>query len=94
VSLARADAVLIHEYNFNTSTVVDSVGAINGTLVGGASTVGGVLNLDGSDDYVQLNRCAITIGAFSITFNAASTGQGPHYVGIALSSTSSSMTAR
>ncbi len=45
---AASAATLTHAYDFNTDgQVVDSVGASNATLIGGATVSGGVLNLDG-----------------------------------------------
>jgi hypothetical protein len=55
---------------------------MHGTLYGGASTAGGILTSDGTDDYVQLSGYAIPTGAFSITFNAASGGQGSGFTEI------------
>ena len=60
-------ATLIHEYTFNTGAVVDSVGSINGSLVGDAAIVGGQLVLDGDGDYVQLDGYAIPTGTSAIT---------------------------
>jgi hypothetical protein len=52
---AALAASLVHAYDFNGSAVVDSVGGANGTLVNGATVSGGVLHLDGIDDYVQFS---------------------------------------
>ncbi|HWY30465.1 MAG TPA: LamG-like jellyroll fold domain-containing protein [Candidatus Acidoferrum sp.] len=48
---------LAHRYTFSAasgSTVPDSVGGANGTLMGGYTLSGGQINLDGSSGYVQL----------------------------------------
>ena len=73
VAPRHADAaVLIHEYTFDESGVTDSVGSVNGTLVGGASVSGGVLSLDGVNDYVQMGGKIVPTGlsAFSLTLDA------------------------
>ena len=61
-------ATLIHDYEFDGASVVDSVGSVDGTLVNGASLSGGKLILDGSNDYVQLaGKIIPTAGAdFSV----------------------------
>jgi hypothetical protein len=59
---------LLHHYTFD-SGVTDSVGTDNGALVNGATVSGGVLNLDGVDDYVQFGTHIVpTTGAFSVAF--------------------------
>jgi hypothetical protein len=65
-------ATLIHRYTFDGATVSDSVGTVDGSLVGGASLAGGVLNLDGVDDYVQFAAMIVPTGAtpFSVTLFA------------------------
>jgi hypothetical protein len=45
---------LIHDYEFDGTGVVDSVGGVNGTLFGDATVSGGALWLDGDGDYAQL----------------------------------------
>jgi hypothetical protein len=69
---APATPVLIHQYDFNVAgTVTDSVGGENGTLFSGASVAGGVLALDGVDDYVEFGASLVpTVGEFSIRFDA------------------------
>lgn len=66
-------ATLIHQYTFDDGTADDSIGNIDGTLVGGASISGGILMLDGTDDYVQLSGNAIPTGGadFSLVMQVA-----------------------
>ena len=65
-----ADAALIHQYDF-TSGVTDLVGGANGTLYNGATVSGGVLNLDGIDDYVQFASHLIpTSGSYTVALFA------------------------
>lgn len=64
-------ATLTHDYAFNaasTSVITDTVGGANGTLQGGATVSGGLLHLDGIDDYAQLSSFAVptTGGAYSL----------------------------
>ena len=49
---ASAEAALIHSYNFDVDAS-DSTGSADGALLNGASVSGGVLTLDGTNDYVQ-----------------------------------------
>jgi hypothetical protein len=69
-------ATLIHSYDFNTGAVTDSVGGLNGTLVGDATVASGVLQLDGAGDFAELSGYAIpTIGNdFSVALRARRTG--------------------
>ena len=61
-------AVLLHAYDFSAG-VVDSVGGQNGSLLNGATTVGGALVLDGVNDYVQFASSIVpTIGSMSVAF--------------------------
>ncbi len=63
-------ATLLHHYNFD-SDVSDAVGGVNGTLQGGAIVSGGVLNLDGIDDFVDFNAKLVpTSGSYSVTLFA------------------------
>lgn len=63
-------ATLIHHYDF-TSGVTDSAGSADGTLLGNASTAGGVLTLDGDGDYVQFSSYLVpTSGSYSVSFFA------------------------
>lgn len=66
---AAAAAILLHHYDFNGS-VTDSVGSMDGTLVGGATASGGALSLDGNGQYAQLSGYAVPSSNFSITFDA------------------------
>jgi hypothetical protein len=72
-------ATLLHHYDF-TSGVTDSAGSANGTLLGDASTAGGVLTLDGDGDYVQFSSNLVpTGGSYSVSFFAArAVVQGSH----------------
>lgn len=64
-------ATLIHQYNFS-SGVTDGAGSANGTLMGDASTAGGVLTLDGDSDYVQFaSNLVPTGGSYSVSFFAS-----------------------
>ena len=61
----------LHHYSFDSTTVVDSVGTANGTLIGGATVNSGMLTLDGVDDSVQFGQQIIpTTGDFSVMFLA------------------------
>lgn len=74
-----AQAALLHQYTFDSGSVaVDSVGGANGTLVGGASIVGGALFLDGSNGYVETvgNHIIPTSGAFTLALSAQQTSFG------------------
>jgi len=70
-SVANA-AVLLHEYTFSGPGVTDSVGGVHGTLENGATISGGVLSLDGVNDYAQIGGKLIPSGlnAFSVTLDA------------------------
>lgn len=71
LGLPASAATLIHEYNFNSGSVTDSVGSLDGALYGGASIVGGQLILDGQDDYAELNGYAVpTSGDYSVALRA------------------------
>jgi hypothetical protein len=71
-TLSASAATLIHSYDFDTGTVTDGTGSIDGTLVNGATILSGVLTLDGANDFVQLAGFAIpTIGNdFSVALRA------------------------
>ncbi len=52
-------AALIHAYDFSADVggyVIDHAGSADGQLLGGAAVSGGVLHLDGVDDYVQFGQ--------------------------------------
>ncbi|MDM7860401.1 hypothetical protein QTP81_07315 [Alteromonas sp. ASW11-36] len=68
----NASAALIHSYTFDGSSVVDSTGSVDGTLLGGATVSGGTLNLDGIDDLVQLDGAIIPLlgSSFSVLIDA------------------------
>jgi len=67
-------AGIIHYYPFTTDAT-DAVGGANGTLVGGASVVGGELLLDGIDDYVQLGEHIVpTSGSYTVALFARQSG--------------------
>ncbi len=67
---ASAQASMIHHYDFNGS-VTDLVGSENGVLVNGANVSGGVLNLDGVDDYVQFSSHLVpTSGSYTVSLFA------------------------
>ncbi len=67
-------ADLVHHYRFD-SDASDSVGTAHGTLINGASVSGGVLNLDGTNDYVQFNTYLVPgSGSYSVALFAKWTG--------------------
>lgn len=73
---SNTEAVLTHRYSFtNGETVaVDSVGGQNGTLENGAAISGNAVQLDGSNDYVNLPAAGIAINTFeAITLEMWST---------------------
>jgi hypothetical protein len=70
-TLSAIAATPIHHYDFNGATVADTVGTANGTLLNGASVTGGMLQLDGVNDYVQFAQMLVpTSGPFSVAFFA------------------------
>jgi hypothetical protein len=76
---AQAGAAnLNHQYNFS-SGVTDLAGTQNGTLLGGATVSGGVLNLAGTGEYAEFATSIVpTAGSYSVALfargNAAQTG--------------------
>lgn len=64
-----SQAVIIHDYDFETG-VTDLVGSEDGVLFSGASVNGGMLLVDGVDDYVEFASYLIPTGDFSVAFNA------------------------
>jgi alpha-N-arabinofuranosidase len=64
-------AGLLHRYSFTNgdTTAVDSVGGQHGTLENGASISGNAVQLDGSNDYVNLPSGLIT-GYTAVSFEA------------------------
>lgn len=76
----QSNANLIHSYQFN-GNANDSVGSANGTLINGATVSGGVLHLDGTNDYVQLaSHIVPTSGTYSVVLTARETTPVAHYV--------------
>jgi hypothetical protein len=70
---------LAHYYDFNGESVVDKVGDVNGALYNGAIVTSGSLNLDGTDDYVELNGKIIpTDGSAFSVFIKYNAGQQSH----------------
>lgn len=71
---AQAAATLTHAYDFSSTRVdggsayvVDLQGAADGLLLNGASVAGGLLSLDGVNDYVQFGeKIVATGGPFSV----------------------------
>lgn len=64
-------ATPLHHFDFNGTTVSDSVGNATGSLLNGAAVSGGILRLDGIDDYIQFGQMLIpTSGTFSVAFFA------------------------
>lgn len=63
-------ATPIHYYDF-ANGATDLIGGKNGLLVGGANTLGGTLNLNGVDAFVDFNAALIpTSGSFTVAFAA------------------------
>lgn len=67
-------ATLIHEFAFE-GNANDRVGLANATLLNEASITGGVLSLDGLNDYLEFDRKLVPTGgaAFSVAVQARST---------------------
>ncbi len=69
-------ATALHHYDFNGTGVTDLIGTANGVLNNGAVVSGGVLTLDGVDDYVQFGSRLIppqstnSHPGFSVAFRA------------------------
>lgn len=62
--------ILLHQYDF-TGDASDAVGTADGSLINGASVSGGLLILDGTDDYVQFGEKIVpTSGSYSVTLFA------------------------
>lgn len=75
ISMSSATAALVHQYTFNGSDVVDSVGSADGTLVGTASISGGRLILTGGgagESYANLPNGIATGAANGGTAGALS----------------------
>jgi hypothetical protein len=70
-----ANASLIHHYTFNGNVddqvLIDSE---NGTLLGDATAIGGVLSLDGSGDYVQFGAHLVPFGTNTVALLVRSFG--------------------
>jgi hypothetical protein len=63
-------ATLIHSYTF-TGNANDGTGSQNGTLFGGATVSGGILALDGVNDYLEFGAGLIPgSGSFSVLISA------------------------
>lgn len=56
---------LVHHYNFEDGTANDSIGGLDGTLVGNAYIAGGDLVLDGVDDWMELDGAALALNTYS-----------------------------
>jgi len=54
---------LTHKWTFNDGSAIDNVGAVNGTLMDGATVENGVLNTNGG--YVELDGTALAINSYS-----------------------------
>ncbi len=64
------EAALIHQYDF-TSGVNDSIGGAHGVMYNGAVVSGGVLTLDGINDYVQFSSHIVpTSGSYTVALFA------------------------
>jgi hypothetical protein len=65
-----AGATLIHEYKFN-GNANDSAGSANGELMNGAAANGGILTLNGANQYVQFASDIVpTSGSYSVALFA------------------------
>jgi hypothetical protein len=62
--VAPDSATLVHSYTFEDGTAGDSVGGADGTLVGDAAIVDGVLVTDGDGDCVELPGDVIAINTY------------------------------
>ena len=72
-------ATLLHHYTFGLDAS-DQAGTENGALLNGATVSGGVLSLDGIDDYVQFASHLIPgLGSYSITLEGRLIGGFPTY---------------
>jgi Concanavalin A-like lectin/glucanases superfamily len=73
-----AHGTLIHQYIFNGNADDQVSGGVNGTLVGDATAVGGVLSLDGSGAWVNFgsNFLVPTSGNYSVMLFAKYTYDG------------------
>jgi hypothetical protein len=63
-------ATLTHAYDFSSSSggqVFDSVGSVDGTLIGGATVGGGVLSLTGSGDGVDFANYLLPSGVYDFS---------------------------
>lgn len=74
-------ATLVHSYDFNSGSVVDTTGGLNGTLFGGATISGGELVLNGSG-YAQLGGYALPFGTapFTLALQAVQTARPNWFV--------------
>jgi hypothetical protein len=80
---APVSAQLLHRYSFDGSGTVatDSVGSAHGTLFGGTTLAGtGAVDLDGTDDYVELPSGLVS-GMGTATIEVWATWDGPATVG-------------
>jgi hypothetical protein len=78
-----ANAQLLHHYSFNTpGAATDGAGSANGTLLGGATVAGGVLTLDGLNDYVQFGSHIVpTSSSYTVSLFARQAANAPNYYG-------------
>ena len=69
---------LTHQYTFDDGTANDSVGQVNGALIGDAIVADGALVTDGVDDWMEIDGAAIAINTYTtgLTLELWST-QGP-----------------
>ncbi len=73
---SAAAATALHHYDFNGAGVTDLIGSANGGLYNGAVVSGGMLSLDGINDYVEFGSRLIPAQAgtsrpgFSVAFMA------------------------
>jgi hypothetical protein len=63
-------ATALHHYTFDGSGVADSIGSVNGSLLGGAALSSGMLTLDGTNAYVEFAEKLIPTNNFSLAFFA------------------------
>ncbi len=81
-TLGVAHAALVHEYRFDGgSTIVDSAGSLNGSLVGSATIANGALNLNGVNGFGLLaGKIIPASGDFTVALFAQEQASGAAHV--------------
>lgn len=57
-------ANLTHKWTFNDGTAADSVGGVDGTLIGGASIVDGALVTSAQDQWMEMDGAALALNTY------------------------------